>query len=130
MRKWKASLAAVFCLLFLVSCAGTLPQPGTPSPVVSAAETKAVTYEGVALALNAAKGYIKGQELSGALKGEKLDAVVKKFNEAQKAFVDAGDSLILSLGQTNQEARAKSILKYNELLQKAAQMAGEIQGGK
>jgi hypothetical protein len=122
MKKW---LVIAFFALCLTGCPGI---SGVNQTQVQ--EASVASYEGVALSLNLAKGFIKGKELSGQLKGAELDAVILKWEQARTLFLQAGDALAASIVAPTPTDRAAQVQKYNVLLMKAGQMAGEIQGGK
>lgn len=111
--------------LFIVSCNATT---GGSKPV-GVSETSVLTYEMVALSLNTAKGYIKGQELSGALKGAELDAAIAKWEMGRKLFLQAGDTLAQSINSTTEAERKSKMQLYNQMLQQAGQIAGQFKGG-
>ena len=119
-RQRHGVIVYVFLLACLIGCAGTSPQ-------ISTQETQVWTYETVAIALNGVKGFIKGQELSGALKGAELDAKIAQWELARQIFLKAGDALKESiLAQTPAEQGTK-MKSYNDMVQQAGQQIGQLQ---
>jgi hypothetical protein len=126
MKKWNyfsSGLVALYVvltfLIFLSSCAGI----GKP---MAASETAVVTYEGVALGLNAMKAFIKGREISGQLKGEDLDKVIGQWEQARQLFLQAGETLKASIAAQEPATQQQKIEAYNALLQKAAFELGKL----
>jgi hypothetical protein len=124
MKEWNCfskGLVALYLglalLIFLSACA-TTPMTGQ--------ETVVVSYEGVALGLNATKAFIKGREVSGQLKGAELDKVILQWEQARQLFLQAGDALKASIAAQDPATQQQKMEAYNALLQKAAFELGKL----
>jgi hypothetical protein len=124
MKKWNCfskELVAIYLvltmLIFLSACA-TAP--------MTAPETGVVSYEGVALGLNATKAFIKGREVSGQLKGAELDKVILQWEQARQLFLQAGDALKASIAAQDPTTQHQKMEAYNALLQKSAFELGKL----
>ena len=131
---FSGSLAALFVIiaisLVLFSC-GTMT--GTRGTSTSSLEVTVATYEDVALGLNAVKGYIKGQEITGQLQGADLDKAVAQWEMARQLFIQSGESLKASVAARDLLTQQQRLEAYNALLQKAALELGKLnylKGGK
>jgi hypothetical protein len=112
-----AFIGVLALFVFISSCA-TAP--------MNAREQTVVSYEGVALGLNAAKAFIKGREVSGQLKGEELDRTILQWEQARQLFLQAGEALKASIAAQDSTTQSRKMEAYNSLLQKAAFELGKL----
>ena len=120
-----AVLIAVLALFILVSSCATTPMTTREQVVVS--------YEAVALGLNATKAFIKGREVSGQLKGAELDKAILQWEQARQLFLQGGEALKASIAAQDPTSQQQKMEAYNALLQKAALELGKLdylKGGK
>jgi len=119
-------IASAF-LIFLSSCGWVgIRQADSGAELTSTQEGMAATYEGVALSLNMAKGYLKGQEVSGRLQGRALDDVIAKWENARQLFLEAGDAIKESIAAKDPPTQEQKMALYNKLLQQAAFEIGKL----
>jgi hypothetical protein len=124
MKKWNhfsrglVTIYLILTLLIFLSACATTP--------MTAQETVVVSYEGVALGLNATKAFIKGREVSGQLKGAELDKVILQWEQARQLFLQAGDALKASIAAQDPATQQQKMEAYNALLQKAAFELGKL----
>ena len=103
----------LFCVLFIINCAGW--------------KSKAVTgYEAIGITLTEIKTEAEKQCLAGTLKSEDCEQIKGIYNKARLAYITAGNALIVAMNTEDTALKQKSMDAYLDAVNQVSQLSFEL----